>query len=935
MKEKKIIFMNDIYNNSFEKQFDEEEFDKERGCCYGCIIKYKNNNKFVCFNIKYSSIKFIFLRKYYYKDSSIEIFTTKNKSYYINFHNTKIRKYIIDIILIHFHSKQEIKIGNNKVIGYYLNNNNDFLINDIDIDISLNNKNSYDLNDIIKKWTYWEMTSFEFLILLNIYSNRSFNDLTQYPVFPWILTQYNDFITSLERNEKETKNNNTNNDSEINDIKNINDNILKQFEGNLNSILNMSSIKSSSEVNSKNNNSFAEKEEINNNLKIDITKDIRNFSIPMGMMALNELGEKRKKNYLDKYKSRIKDEFELLENDNYIYNTHYSNPKYISGYLARIFPFSNINIELNGKIFNKNDELLISIDKSFKDASSKMNDLRELCPEFFFLPEMFININYFDLKIANNECEKNENIIKNNYNYSKEKNVYFNNDLKYEKRLRKKINDNLINNNQNKSSFLLDINDNNNYNYDQNDVIMPKWAQNNPYIFISKMKSFLESEEVGKNINQWFDLIFGKKQKGEDSIKSKNLYPPWTYETFDIRKIKKDKSRKNKSYYYKLVSQGQTPHQLLNYSFPQRLPKIVDDLSMSFMKNHLKYNSFKNKKKINFLDKRKVLKIKFIEGENVICIFNYYQYALFDLLKYALIIDIKIDYFYKYYLTKEIICKYNYLLITDFQITSLNQPIIIYSQGRYIAQGGFYGGLILLSEIDLDKDDKSKNLFTSILNITEIFNKIDYSPIISLIINNSEDVILAGTYLGSIIIYDINWNIKNILNDHQHLPITSISFNDDLFIWGSACMDGYIKIYTYPTNKSILSMKVEQSSLYADYLIISSSPLPSFVIYCRKNLFFYSYSLLGKLIEKDKEDYINIKSPIIFKDNYGNDKLLYGDDAGSLNIRFLPFLDLLAPFEINESSLNIINISNNRKYCSGWSDEEEELYIIFDPSLID
>ena len=113
----------------------------------------------------------------------------------------------------------------------------------------------------------------------------------------------------------------------------------------------------------------------------------------MGMMALNELGEKRKKNYLDKYKSRIKDEFELLENDNYIYNTHYSNPKYISGYLARIFPFSNINIELNGKIFNKNDELLISIDKSFKDASSKMNDLRELFPEFFFLPEMFININ--------------------------------------------------------------------------------------------------------------------------------------------------------------------------------------------------------------------------------------------------------------------------------------------------------------------------------------------------------------------------------------------------------------------------------------------------------------------------------------------------------------------------------------------------------------
>lgn len=43
-------------------------------------------------------------------------------------------------------------------------------------------------------------------------------------------------------------------------------------------------------------------------------------------------------------------------------------------------------------------------------------------------------------------------------------------------------------------------------------------------------------------------------------------------------------------------------------------------------------------------------------------------------------------------------------------------------------------------------------------------------------------------------------------------------------------MDGYVKLYTYPTNKPILSMKVNQSP-FADYLLITSSPLPSFVIY--------------------------------------------------------------------------------------------------------
>ena len=30
---------------------------------------------------------------------------------------------------------------------------------------------------------------------LNIFSNRSYNDISQYPVFPWILTQYEDKYT--------------------------------------------------------------------------------------------------------------------------------------------------------------------------------------------------------------------------------------------------------------------------------------------------------------------------------------------------------------------------------------------------------------------------------------------------------------------------------------------------------------------------------------------------------------------------------------------------------------------------------------------------------------------------------------------------------------------------------------------------------------------
>jgi hypothetical protein len=41
-----------------------------------------------------------------------------------------------------------------------------------------------------KRWRNKEISNFEYLIKLNRYSSRSFNNLSQYPVFPWILTDY-------------------------------------------------------------------------------------------------------------------------------------------------------------------------------------------------------------------------------------------------------------------------------------------------------------------------------------------------------------------------------------------------------------------------------------------------------------------------------------------------------------------------------------------------------------------------------------------------------------------------------------------------------------------------------------------------------------------------------------------------------------------------
>ncbi|XP_047167715.1 BEACH domain-containing protein C2-like [Vigna umbellata] len=44
---------------------------------------------------------------------------------------------------------------------------------------------------LMERWTRWEISNFEYLMQLNTLAGRSYNDITQYPVFPWILSDYN------------------------------------------------------------------------------------------------------------------------------------------------------------------------------------------------------------------------------------------------------------------------------------------------------------------------------------------------------------------------------------------------------------------------------------------------------------------------------------------------------------------------------------------------------------------------------------------------------------------------------------------------------------------------------------------------------------------------------------------------------------------------
>ena len=893
--EKKI---NNDKSNNKEKEKD-EDYDEEKKMCYGSYLKL-NESKYVYFKIKYTSIQFIFLRTYYYKESALEIFTAKNKVYYLNFPDNFKRQNALNLLLGKFPNKKEIKIFKNKLLGYNLSPNENSFIN-----CNMNNSNSDFVLNIIENWQEWNISTMNLLLWLNILSNRSFNDISQYPVFPWILTQYQDtFVQKKDINLSQS----VLNETFKSDLK-PNQPIFKSNSGDAKNKIKVTFFKTNlgkrksgdelKELDINNNNDFIIIEKNSNydqfqvkekKYQIILSNNIRNFSLPMGMMTLNETGEKRKNNYLDKYNS-MKKEIEVKQKENknnilnptqipklYIYGSHYSNPLYVCHYLTRVFPYANISIELQGDKFDDPNRMLLSVNKSFEGSTSHDGDLRELCPEFFYLPELFINKNNLDLKIKTKK-------------------------------------------NKNKS----------------NDVTLPNWANNNNYIFITKLKTYLESEEVNKNINKWFDLIFGFKQKGKEAEAAFNLFLHSSYDTFDIKKESPDQ----KIYYLRLIEFGLTPHQIVNKKFNKRKQKDNKKkiISETWREKEPIINKYTDKINENNKNTLKILKIKFINDENFLVILNNYHF-----IKNEIDHDIRFDSNTKLYIKKEKIPKLNLLRLYNNEIMKKSYPIIIYSKGTFIAEGGYYDGRITITQ--LNPKNKSKNINneeSAIIQSFDIFNKMDTSPIIVLFITKDEKYIFSGSMLGSVVIYKneiTNWKKKYQINDHLNIPITSIYHNDILNIWGSTCYDGFVNIYTFPSNKKISSIKVEQSARSADFIFISSSPLACFIIYSFHNFTFYTYSLIGNLICKVSDNDNFIFSPLMLKESNFGDVLIYGNDKGQINMRFLPSLDLGLNRSINGGegfsylNLDLIDVSYNGWYCIAWNNDNGFFYEMYDSSHI-
>ena len=132
------------------------------------------------------------------------------------------------------------------------------------------------------------------------------------------------------------------------------------------------------------------------------------------------------------------------------------------------------------------------------------------------------------------------------------------------------------------------------------------------------------------------------------------------------------------------------------------------------------------------------------------------------------------------------------------------------------------------------------------------------------------------------------WKMIHFKTDNIS-PINHINCSNDLNLWNSATLDGYINIYTLPLCK--LTRCIRVSTNKCSYSFLSSSPLPSIIIINQEenNNEILSYSINGNLMFKKQENY-HLLNPILIKDIYSFEYLAYiGRD--NIIIRKLPNLE--------------------------------------------
>ena len=355
----------------------------------------------------FSEIRAIFSRRYLLQNTAIELFLASRTSIMFAFPDTAAVKKVIKAL-------PRVGVG----IKYGIPQTRRASM--------MSPRQLYRSSNMTQKWQRREISNFEYLMFLNTIAGRTYNDLNQYPVFPWVITNYD-----------------------------------------------------------------------SPELDLSSPNNFRDLSKPIG--ALNQ---SRRDYFETRYSGWEHDQIPPFH-----YGTHYSTSAFTLNYLIRLEPFTSMFLALQGGKFDHPNRLFSSMRASWSNCQRDTSDVKELIPEFYYLPEMFVNSSGYRLGQLDDGTKVD-------------------------------------------------------------DVELPPWA-NSPEEFVRINRQALESEFVSCQLHQWIDLIFGYKQKGPEAVRATNVFYYLTYEGAVDLDQKSDPVMRE-AVEQQIKSFGQTPSQLLLEPHPPR-----------------------------------------------------------------------------------------------------------------------------------------------------------------------------------------------------------------------------------------------------------------------------------------------------------------------------------------------------------------------------
>eukprot|EP00741_Cyanophora_paradoxa_P018964 tig00021108_g18307.t1 len=303
---------------------------------------------------------------------------------------------------------------------------------------------------VTQRWVQGALSNFEYLMYINTVAGRTYNDLTQYPVFPWVLADY-----------------------------------------------------------------------ASQELDLEDPASFRDLSKPMGALDAGRLAvyEERFLEW-DPAANAVEvlarpdgssGDVVRLEVPAFHYGSHYSSAGIVLYYLIRLQPYAWQARRLQGGRWDHPDRLFDAVDETWASASRlNLSDVKELTPEWFYLPEFLENRARLPLGRKQSGA-------------------------------------------------------------DVADVRLPPWARGDARLFVRRHRQALESRHVSERLHEWIELVFGHRQQGKGALAARNLFHPFTYEgAVDIDAIADPVLRA--ATVAQIHNFGQAPRQLFFREHPPRRP---------------------------------------------------------------------------------------------------------------------------------------------------------------------------------------------------------------------------------------------------------------------------------------------------------------------------------------------------------------------------